>query len=423
MFELAPAEELGLSTERLNRISNWIHQQVKLERLPCLSVLVHRYGQNAFFDASGMMDVDAAKPVSADTIFRIFSMSKPITSVAVMMLYEEGHFQLDDPLAKFIPAFTRMHVLMDADSERPWLEPARELITIRQLLTHTSGLSYNFMYDSPVDQLYRDHKINFPGGRGTLAEQVDRLATLPLLAHPGSAWNYSVATDVLGRFVEVVSGQSFEQFLQERIFAPLGMVDTAFRINPDKLDRFAAMYGPPGTKGMAAPAPRADNELRPEPAPGLELLDKPDGTFAKPVEVPSGGGGLLSTMADYLRFCRMLRNKGELDGTRLLSRKTVEFMTQNHLPGDMASMGQSRFSEAPMEGVGFGLGFSVMLDPARAQTIGSIGEYSWGGAASTGFWIDPAEDLIVILMTQLMPSSTWPLRRELHTLVHQAVID
>lgn len=423
MFEPSPAEALGLSAARLSRISHWMRQQIELERLPCLSVLVHRHGKNAFFDATGMMDVEAGKPVAADTIFRIFSMTKPITSVAVMMLYEEGHFQLDDPLAKFIPAFTRMQVLVDGGSQRSWLEPARELITIRQLLTHTSGLTYNFMYDSAVDQLYRDHKINFPGGLGTLAEQVDRLAALPLLAHPGSAWNYSVATDVLGRLVEVVSGQPFDQFLEERIFKPLGMVDTAFQISPDKLDRFAAMYGPPGTKGMTAPAPRADNELRPEPPRGLELLDKPKGAFAKPAQVPSGGGGLLSTMADYLRFCRMLRNKGELDGVRLLSRKTVEFMTLNHLPGDMASMGQSRFSEAPMEGLGFGLGFSVMLDPARAQTIGSVGEYSWGGAASTGFWIDPVEDLIVILMTQLMPSSTWPLRRELHTLVHQAVID
>jgi len=423
MFELTPAEDLGLCSQRLQRISQWMRQQIELERLPCLSVLVHRYGKTGFFDCTGLMDREAAQPVAADTIFRIFSMTKPMTSVAVMMLYEEGHFQLDDPLAKFLPAFTRMHVLQSDESKRAWLEPARELITIRQLLTHTAGLTYNFMYDSAVDQLYRDHRINFPGGQGSLAELVDRLAALPLLAHPGSAWTYSVATDVLGRLVEVVSGLPFEKFLEERVFQPLGMVDTAFRISPEKLHRFAAMYGPPGTKGMTAPAPRADNELRPEPPSGLELLDPPDGAFAKPVQAPSGGGGLLSTMADYLRFCRMLRNKGELDGTRLLSRKTVDYMTLNHLPGDMASMGQSRFSEAPMEGVGFGLGFSVMLDPARAQTIGSVGEYSWGGAASTGFWIDPAEDLIVILMTQLMPSSTWPLRRELHSLVHQAVID
>ena len=422
-FELVIPEAVGLSSGRLQRISQWMQNLVDRRYLPGISVLVHRRGGEAFFDAVGLMDVEAAKPVTEDTIFRIYSMTKPITSVAVMLLYEEGRFQLDDPLAKFLPAFERMQVFTGGDAANPRLEPARELITIRQLLTHTAGLTYGFMHATPVDQLYREHKIAFPGGKGTLAEMVDRLAGLPLLAHPGSAWNYSVATDVLGRLVEVVAEQPFDQFLQERIFDPLGMVDTAFQVSEDRLERFAAMYGPPGTKGMSAAPPRAANELRVEPKPGLDLLDPPDGMFSRPAQVCSGGGGLTSTMSDYLRFCRMLLNKGELDGVRLLGRKTVEFMTMNHLPGDMASMGQSRFSEAPMEGVGFGLGFAVVLDPARAQTIGSVGEYSWGGAASTGFWIDPAEELIVILMTQLMPSSTWPLRRELHALVHQAVID
>jgi CubicO group peptidase (beta-lactamase class C family) len=316
-----------------------------------------------------------------------------------------------------------MQVLPGGDADNPQLEPARELITIRQLLTHTAGLTYGFMHASPVDALYRKHKITFPGGKGSLAEVVDRLATLPLLAHPGSTWSYSVATDVLGRLVEVIAAQPFAEFLQQRIFQPLGMVDTGFSVAPGQLERFAALYGPPGSQGMGLQSARAVNQLRPEPQPGLELLDRPDGAFAKPAHVPSGGGGLVSTMHDYLRFCRLLLNKGELDGVRLLGPRTVEFMTTNHLPGDMAAMGQSRFSEAPMEGMGFGLGFSVMLSPARAQTIGSIGEYAWGGAASTGFWIDPLEDMIVILMTQLMPSSTWPLRRELHTLVHQAIVD
>ncbi|HEX5514031.1 MAG TPA: serine hydrolase domain-containing protein [Gammaproteobacteria bacterium] len=423
MFDVVAPETAGLSADRLRRISRWMQRQVELERLPGLSVLVHRRGATAFFDAVGRRDVEVGKPVTADTIFRVYSMTKPITSVAVMLLYEEGAFQLDDPLAKFLPAFEHMQVMTGGDVDDPWLEPASELITIRQLLTHTAGLTYNFMQASPVDQLYRDHRIVFPGGRGSLAETIDRLAALPLLAHPGSQWSYSVATDVLGRLVEVLSGQAFDDFLAERIFQPLGMHDTAFWVPEEKLDRFAAMYGPPGTKGMSAQPARPASEMRPQPPAGLELLDPANGAFAKPAQVLSGGGGLTSTMADYLRFCRMLLNKGELDGVRLLGRKTVEFMTTNHLPGDMASMGQSRFSEAPMEGVGFGLGFSVMLDPARAQTIGSVGEYSWGGAASTGFWIDPAEELIVILMTQLMPSSTWPLRRELHALVHQATID
>lgn len=422
-FEPVSPESVGLASTRLARISHWMQHQVDAQRLPGLSVLVHRRGEVAFFDATGMMDVEAVKPVTADTIFRIYSMTKPITSVAAMMLFEEGRFHLDDPIAKFMPEFERMQVLIGGDAANPRLEPARELITVRQLLTHTSGLTYNFMFDSPVDELYRQHKIAFPGGKVPLEELVKRLARLPLVAHPGTRWSYGVSTDVLGRLVEVLSGQTLDAFFAERIFAPLGMRDTAFQVGEDKLDRFAAMYGPPDSSGMAAQPQREPNEMRVEPAPGLKLLDPARGTFAKPQIVLSGGGGLTSTTADYLRFCRMLRNKGELDGERLLGRKTVEFMTTNHLPGDMASMGQSRFSEAPMEGLGFGLGFSVVLDPAKSQTIGSVGEYAWGGAASTGFWIDPAEDLIVILMTQLMPSSTWPLRRDLHTLVHQAIVD
>lgn len=423
MFDEISPGAAGLSCERLSRISTWMHRQVELQRLPGLSVLVQRRGQVGFFEAAGLRDVAAGLPLTAETIFRIYSMTKPVTSVAVMLLYEEGLFQLDDPLAKFLPAFERMQVLTGGDAASPQLEPARELITIRQLLTHTAGLTYGFMHASPVDALYRKHKISFPGGKGRLEDVVDRLATLPLLFHPGSFWSYSVATDVLGRLVEVLAGQPFDRFLAERIFQPLGMVDTGFTVPADQLDRFAALYGPPGSQGMGLQSARAANELRPEPKPGLELLDPPNGAFAKPAQVFSGGGGLVSTMSDYLRFCRMLLNKGALEGVRLLGPRTVEFMTMNHLAGDMAAMGQSRFSEAPMAGVGFGLGFSIMLSPAQAQTIGSIGEYAWGGAASTGFWIDPLEDMIVILMTQLMPSSTWPLRRELHSLVHQAIVD
>ncbi|NLO81336.1 MAG: beta-lactamase family protein [Xanthomonadaceae bacterium] len=423
MLEDISPEAAGLCRKRLQRITRWMERQVELQRLPGISVLVQRHGRIGYFEAVGQRDVEAGLPLTADTMFRIYSMTKPITSVALMTLYEEGLFQLDDPLAKFLPAFERMQVLTGGDADNPQLEPARELITIRQLLTHTAGLTYGFMHATPVDALYRKHKIVFPGAKDPLAAIVDRLATLPLLAHPGNIWSYSVATDVLGRLIEVISGQPFDRFLHQRIFEPLGMVDTGFHVPPEKLDRFAVLYGPPGSEGMGLQPTRAPNELRPEPQPGLKLLDPRDGTFAKPPVAPSGGGGLVSTMSDYLRFCRMLLNKGELDGERLLGPRTVDFMTANHLPGDMASMGQSRFSEAPMEGVGFGLGFSVMLSPARAQTIGSVGEYAWGGAASTGFWIDPLEDMIVILMTQLMPSSTWPLRRELHSLVHQAIVD
>lgn len=425
MFDLVSPESVGLHSPQLDRISDWMRRQIERDWLPGMSVLIHRRGETAFFDAAGLMDVEAGKPLAADTIFRIYSMTKPVTSVAVMMLYEEGRFQLDDPLAKFLPVFANMQVLTGGDAAKPELEPARELITIRHLLTHTAGLTYHFMMDSPVDALYRDHGIQFTSGDASLATVVDRLAALPLLAHPGSAWNYSVATDVLGRLVEVISGLPFDRFLEERIFKPLGMVDTAFSVPADKLDRFAALYAP--APGTAIQVPRTGPKpgvIYAEPQGGLQLMDPPKGGFARPCALPGGGGGLTSTMADYLRFCRMLLNKGELDGVRLLGRKTVEFMTMNHLPGTLADMGQPRFfNEADGAGMGFGLGFSVVLNPARAQTQGSTGEYFWHGMANTQFWIDPAEELIVIQMAQLMPTSVLPLRRQLRSLVYPALLD
>ena len=249
--------------------------------------------------------------------------------------------------------------------------------------------------------------MNFnPGtGTGTVADAVARLARLPLLCHPGTAWNYGVSLDVLGRLVEVIADQSLDRFLAERIFQPLGMLDTCFQVPPDKLDRFAALYGP-------------------TPQGGIELKESPaQSAFAQNVTLFSGGGGLMSTAGDYFRFTEMLRLKGEFNGVRLLGRKTVDYMTRNHLPGDLADMGQASFSETSYEGVGFGLGFSVMLDPAKAQVMGTPGEYGWGGMASTAFWVDPGEDMTVIFLTQLSPSSTYPLRRELRVLTYQALID
>ena len=419
VLELVAPELVGMSPTRLKRIGDWMQRYVDERRLPGVSVLVNRRGSNAYFDMVGLRDIESAKPLEEDTIFRIYSMTKPITSVAVMMLYEQGCFQLDDPLEKFLPEFSDMQVLIGGDAEAPELEPARSPITIRHLLTHTSGLTYDFMQATPVDALYRKHKITFDNRRSTLAELTARAARMPLLFHPGSAWSYGISTDVLGRLVEVLSGQPLDQFFEEHILQPLGMVDTAFSVSEDKVERLAVMYGPPGGRGLGDV-----NAAGQRPEPGLDVLDRAaGGRFARPPGVLSGGGGLTSTVADYLRFCQMLVNKGKLDGVRLLGRKTVEYMTCNHLPGDMADMGQAVFSEASMAGVGFGLGFSVVLDPAKSQTIGSVGEYAWGGAASTGFWIDPQEELIVILMTQLMPSSTYPLRRELHSLVYQALVD
>jgi CubicO group peptidase (beta-lactamase class C family) len=283
--------------------------------------------------------------------------------------------------------------------------PAEREITFRDLMTHTSGLTYGFMEAHPVDALYRARGIDFQTSDASLAEVVEGAAKLPLIAQPGKAWNYSIATDVLGHLVAVISGQSFEDFMQQRVLAPLRMTDTGFTVPAEKVGRFAANYTP-GRDGKPM------------------LIDDPEKSiFLQQRQIASGGGGLTGTMADYLRFCRMMLNKGDLDGVRLLGRKTVELMTSNHLGGDMADLGTPRFSESTYTGIGFGLGFSVMLDPAKAQIVGTPGEYAWGGAASTAFWVDPREEMIVILLTQLMPSSTYPIRRELRALSYQAVVD
>ena len=400
----AEPERVGLSAERLERVDGWMRRLVEDGKLPGVQVAVMRRGEIAFARQHGFADIARAKPTATDTIVRIYSMTKPLTSVAIMMLYEEGHFQLDDPITRFLPVFRDMRV---ATSMGAGIEtvPAERDITFRDLLTHTSGLTYGFIQATPIDALYREHGVDFQTSPKSLSEVVETAASLPLLAQPGTAWNYSIATDVLGHLVAVISGRDFGDFLRERIIGPLGMVDTNFHIAREKIDRFASNY----TKG-------------PDGRPKL-IDDAIEGPYATPRLIASGGGGLVSTAADYLRFCRFMLNKGELEGTRLLGRKTVELMTTNHLPGDMAQMGQPRFSESPYYGIGFGLGFSVTLDPATAQILGSPGEYAWGGAASTAFWIDPAEEMAVVLLTQLMPSSTYPIRRELRVLTYQAIVE
>jgi CubicO group peptidase (beta-lactamase class C family) len=322
-----------------------------------------------------------------------------------MMLYEEGRFQLDDPIARYLPEFTGQRVFTGGGYGAVMTEPAQRDITFRDLLTHTSGLTYGFMHATPVDAIYRAQKIELPGAEEPLADIVGRLARVPLIAQPGTEWNYSIATDVLGHLIAVMSGQPFDAFLRERVLRPLGMADTEFHVPAGKVGRFAASY----QKG-------ADG--RPEP------IDDPETSpFLAAPAAPSGGGGLVGTARDYMRFCRMLLAGGGLGGERLLGRKTIELMTMNHLGGDMAAMGQPRFAESNYQGIGFGLGFSVVLDPARAQIIGSAGECAWGGMASTAFWVDPKEDLAVVMMTQLVPSSTYPIRRELRVLTYQAVVE
>ena len=401
----ARPEDVGLSSSRLSKIDGWMQRLVADRKLAGLSVAVMRRGEVVYDVAAGHADLARDVPMQRDTIVRIYSMTKPLTSTAILMLYEDGHFQLDDPITRFLPYFRNMRVFTGGSRLKYDSEPAQRDITIRDLLNHTSGLTYGFMDATQVDAMYREQGIDFQTSQATLGEVVEKLATLPLLAHPGAAWNYSVATDVLGHLVAVISGQSFASFLHERVLAPLGMTDTGFQVPAEKLSRFAALYGR-GADG----APH--------------LLDDPQtSSFAKPRKIASGGGGLVGTAPDYLKFCRFMLNKGELHGVRLLGRKTVELMTANHLRGDMADMGQPRFSESSYSGIGFGLGFSVTLDPAKAQILGSPGEYAWGGAASTAFWIDPAEDMAVVLLTQLLPSSTYPIRRELRVLTYQAIVD
>lgn len=414
----------GMSRDRLRRIDSFLDERyLQPGKYAGTLTLVARKGEVAHCSAQGRMDAERGKPVREDTIFRIYSMSKPITSVALMMLYEKGAFQLDDPVHKFIPAWEKLAVWVTGAWPNFVTRPPERAMSMRDVLSHQSGLTYGFHVRNSVDAAYRELGVMERGGPAvlgpareahpdaeeeTLAKSIDKLAKLPLLFTPGTAWNYSISTDVCGYLVEVLSGQSLDCYLQERVFAPLGMVDSAFSVPDDKLERFAACY---------AAAPGGTRVLQDDPETSL---------YRKHPKLFSGGGGLVSTAGDYLRFCQMLLNGGELAGERLLSRKTIELMTINHLAGgqDLAALAPpGLFSEGAMSGTGFGLGFSVLMDQRLAQISGSPGQYAWGGAASTGFWIDPREELVVIFMTQLLPSSTYPIRRELQTLVNAAIVE
>ena len=401
----ARPEDVGLSTPHLGRITRWMRHWVDSGRLPGLLVAVVRDDRLAWFETYGYRDVENGRAVEPDTIYRIYSMTKPITTVAALMLYEEGRFQLDDPVADFIPAFADTRVFASGDAETFTTVPLERPITVHDLMIHTSGLTYGFQHEHAVDALYRKRRIEFNANVGPLADLAESAAAQPLVFQPGTRWNYSVSTDVLGRLVEIWSGVPLDAFFADRIFGPLGMRDTGFQVPEGQGHRLASNY-----------VRRTDGD-------GLALADPGgDSRFLEPAATLSGGGGLVSTAADYLRFMRMLRGRGVLEGARLLGRKSVELMTMNHLPGDLVDMGRPRFAEMPFAGVGFGLGVSVLLDPAKARILGSPGEYAWGGMASTTFWIDPAEDLMVLLLTQLMPSSAYPIRRELRVLTYQALL-
>ena len=373
-------------------------------KLPGLLVAIVRNDRLAWFETCGYRDVETKRAVEPDTIYRIYSMTKPITTVAALMLYEEGCFQLDDPVAKFIPAFADTRVFAGGDADSFTTEPLVRPVTVHDLMIHTSGLTYGFQHEHAVDALYRKRQVEFNANIGPLAGVVEAAAAQPLVFQPGTRWNYSVSTDVLGRLVEIWSGVPLDTFFDERILRPLDMRDTGFHVPEGQGDRLASSYVQADDGGLALVDPAGESR------------------FLEPAITLSGGGGLVSTAADYLRFVRMLRGHGTLEGARILGRKSVELMTTNHLPGDLADMGRPRFAEMPFAGIGFGLGVSVLLDPAKARILGSPGEYAWGGMASTAFWADPAEDMIVLLLTQLMPSSAYPIRRELRVLTYQALL-
>jgi CubicO group peptidase (beta-lactamase class C family) len=402
-------EEVGLASGRLAHIRAVMNQHVAEKQIPGAIGLIARRGKIAYQETFGMADVEAGKPMRLDTIHRIYSMSKPITSVALMMLYEEGKFQLNDPVAKYLPEFAKMQVAIeenDPQTGKPTLKtaPAKRPIAVRDLLRHTAGLTYGVFGDTLVDREYRKAGIL---GESSLAEFVTDLSQIPLLYEPGVRWHYSVSVDVLGRLVEVLSGKSFDQFLQERIFTPLDMSDTGFTVPADKKDRLATLYTLT-KEGKLQPAPICVTRQ--------ECYEKfPDAvpSFLQSMGMQSGGGGLVSTTYDYLRFCQMMLNQGQYNGKRLLSRKTVQLMSSDNL-GTIPGIGP---------GTGFGLGFAVSKAPAEAGMMGSPGEYNWGGAAGTRFWIDPQEELIGIFMIQILPHTGLEYGSEFRVLAYQAIAD
>lgn len=411
-------ETVGMSSARLARLDEVMKRSyVDSGYLPGMLTYVYRKGHLVHTGVCGHMDIEPGKPMREDAIFRIYSMSKPITAVALMMLVEEGLIGLDDPVHSHIPAWKNLGVyasgmpslLPDASLgflTTPLLRPMKVI----DLATHTSGLTYGFMMRTAVDAAYRSAKVTDRQTPGGLSEMIDQLSQIPLDFSPGTAWNYSVSIDVLGYLVEKLSGMSFGEFLRTRLFEPLGMNDTAFHVPSEKTERLTSCYQPE-IKGR-----------------GLKLQDDArESTYAIPAKLESGGGGLVSTAHDYLRFCRMMLNSGTLDGVQILSPKTVALFSLNYLPegreiADMSLPGM--FSESSYAGVGFSLGCGVNVDVAKTRVPGSLGEYFWGGAAATAFWIDPKEELTVVFMTQVIGSPTrLTLRRDLRTLVYSAMTE
>ena len=396
----ATPESVGMSSDRLGRIAPVLQQYVDSGELAGVVSMIARKGEVVHFEEYGVLDKDTGQPVAKDSIFRIYSMTKPITTLAVMKLYEEGKLQLTDPVERYLPAFRNVRV---AGAGGALLAPQRPM-TVQMLMTHTAGLTYGVFGDTLVDRQYRDAGVMSSPDNTTF---IERLGAIPLQYQPGTRFHYSVATDVLGALVEAVSGQTLGEYFAEHIFAPLQMNDTSFQVPAEKLGRFGTNHTFNAETGQ------------------LEVSDRPSNSnFVNRQTFESGGGGLLSTAEDYMRFSQMLLNGGELDGERIIGSKTLEYMTQNHLGGIFGANGQHDPSELPgfARGTGFGLGFAVVEDTAAAGGITSAGEYYWGGAAGTIFWVDPEEELTGIVMIQHMNVQV-PLRATFKALTYGAIID
>ena len=401
---VSPAS-VGLDGKVMGNIRDYLKEQyVEPGKYVGTLTLVARKGEIAYLDALGFMDRENKKAMQEDAIFSIYSMSKPITSIALMQLYEKSLFRLDDPIHWHIPSWRNLRVYESGLYPNFLTSRPKRHMTIRDLLSHMSGLTYDFMLRTNVDAAYRKTKLQ---ATGDLQAMIDTLAQLPLEFSPGDQWNYSVSTDVCGYLVEHFSGMKLDKYFQKHIFDPLGMEDTGFSCAKEKVDRLASLYEQHPKKGPVLVDPGGAKTAR-----------------VKKRKMLSGGGGLLSTMSEYYRFCFMLLNQGELDGTRIIGRKTLAMMSSNHLPDnkDLTEMSQSAFSETTYQGVGGGLGFSVILDPVKTQSLTDVGEYGWGGAASTVFWVNPKEEMVVIFLTQLLPSSTYQVRRELRSLIYSSLM-
>lgn len=399
----------GFDSDRLAHIRSWMQDYVDSRRFAGCATLIARNGEEVFYHDCGQRDLVRDLPWQRDTVARIYSMTKPVTSVALMQLVERGLCHLDAPLSEFIPSFAEMRCLVPGATSIDQTEPCASP-TLHQLLTHTAGLSYPFN-PGLLPEAMAAEDIIFRSDQGTLGQMCDRLAALPLAFRPGTRWEYSVGIDVIGRVIEVIDGRSLEAVLTEEIFDPLGMSETRFSVPAGARDRFAALYTPLAGNSFDLNAAERGGE-------SLRLADDSEGSIFLDAPMFSGGGGLVGTIDDYLKFTEMLRTGGR----GVLGPRSLAFMMQNHLPGDIASMGPASFAEQPMEGMGFGLGGAVVLSPGRARVPGSVGDFSWGGMASTFFWVDPVQNLSVIFFTQLSPSSSYPARPQLKALVNGALL-